>query len=228
LRGHLRGLRIDAWVALLDEAGVPIDRPPLEAAMDLAWEIFSDHWESGVQFLGPDAARVAIAHLEDRLGRSIADDLRAQLLDAFDEAAMGAELHLTDGIGPTLRRLKDAGLRLGIICDVGFTASTHLRRFLDERGLLTLFDHWSFSDEVGAFKPSPFIFRHALDGLGGVAPEQAAHVGDIRRTDVAGAKGMGMFAVRYSGVSDDQTADQPEGDAVIADHAALPSVLGLG
>lgn len=225
--GHLRGLRIDAWVTVLAEAGIDIDRPPLEAAMDLAWEMFSGHWESNVQFRGPDAARIAIGHLEERLGHELAGDLQTQLLDAFDEAAHGAKLHLTDGIEATLRDLKESGIRLGIICDVGFTASTHLRRFLDERGLLSLFDHWSFSDEVGAFKPSPFIFRHALDGLGGVAPERAAHVGDIRRTDVAGARGMGMFAVRYTGVSDDQTPDQPEGDAVVADHANLLEALGI-
>ena len=66
--------------------------------------------------------------------------------------------------------------------------------------LLGYFDHWSFSDEVGWYKPAPEIFRHALDGLGGVAPERAAHVGDLRRTDVAGARAMGMTAVRYRGV----------------------------
>jgi FMN phosphatase YigB (HAD superfamily) len=90
--------------------------------------------------------------------------------------------------------------------------------------VLALFDHWSFSDEVGWYKPDRRIFEHALAGLGGVDPGRAAHVGDIRRTDVAGAQAMGMLAVRYCGISDD-TDSGPEGDVVVADHAHLSAAL---
>ena len=113
-------------------------------------------------------------------------------------------------------------MRIGIVCDVGMTPAPALREHLDRHDLLGRFTHWSFSDEVGVYKPDPAIFRHALDGLGGVAPERAAHVGDLRRTDVAGARAMGMTAVRYTGVFDDDSADMPEGDHVVADHARLP------
>jgi len=41
---------------------------------------------------------------------------------------------------------------------------------------------------------------------------------------VAGAKGMGMTSVRYTGMFDDDTADQPEADHVIADHRLLPGI----
>ena len=58
-------------------------------------------------------------------------------------------------------------------------------------------------------------------------PGRVAHVGDIRRTDVAGAKAMGMVAVRYTGVSDDATQTEPEGDIVITRHADLPAALGV-
>ncbi|MBI2708240.1 MAG: hypothetical protein HYX34_00885, partial [Actinobacteria bacterium] len=62
-------------------------------------------------------------------------------------------------------------------------------------------------------------------------PRATAHVGDLRRTDVAGAQALGILAVRYSGVFDDPPPpDGPpvEADHVIADHAELPAVLGLG
>jgi FMN phosphatase YigB (HAD superfamily) len=107
------------------------------------------------------------------------------------------------------------------------TGSPILREHLIRYGLLPLFDHWSFSDEVGAYKPSKVIFEHALEGLGNPAPERVAHVGDIRRTDVAGAQAMGMIAVRYTGVSDDQSQPEPEADFVIASHAELLDVLGV-
>ena len=115
---------------------------------------------------------------------------------------------------------------------MGLAPSTTLRRFLQGHGLLGYFDHWSFSDEVGTFKPDPVIFDHALDGLGGIDPSDAAHVGDLRRTDIAGAQGRGIFAVRYTGIYDDPGSpddgtDAVEGDTVIADHALLLDALGL-
>jgi putative hydrolase of the HAD superfamily len=154
--------------------------------------------------------------------------VRDALTEAFGRAGEDAELHLTDGVESCLHTLKDAGIRLGIICDVGFTPSATLREHLIRRGVLPLFDHWSFSDDVGAYKPSPVIFEDALEGLGGVPPERAAHVGDLRRTDIAGALDMGMTAVRYTGVFDDDSADQPEADHVVASHHDLPGVLGIG
>jgi putative hydrolase of the HAD superfamily len=107
-----------------------------------------------------------------------------------------------------------------------------LRGILEDHGVLDRFDHWSFSDEVGVYKPHPEIFEHALAGLGGVAPERAAHVGDLHRTDVAGAKAMGITAIRYKGSNDDvgDVGDMGElihADHVIDDHAEIPALLGL-
>ena len=48
----------------------------------------------------------------------------------------------------------------------------------------------------------------------------------VRRTDVAGARAMGMTAVRYHGAHDDPS-DGPEADQIIADHAALLPALAL-
>ena len=104
------------------------------------------------------------------------------------------------------------------------TPSVALRHHLERHGVLELFDHFSFSDEVGWYKPAPTIFRHALDGLGGVDPSRAAHVGDLRRTDVAGARAMGMTSVRYRGIYDD-TSDAPDADVVCDTHDEVAEVL---
>jgi FMN phosphatase YigB (HAD superfamily) len=119
-------------------------------------------------------------------------------------------------------------VRIGIVCDVGFMPSWRLRDELGRHGVLGCFDHWSFSDEVGVYKPDARIFRHALAGLGHVEPHRAAHIGDIRRTDMAGARNMGMRAVRFAGVhDDDDETSGPEGDAVVTDYGALLPALGL-
>jgi putative hydrolase of the HAD superfamily len=219
--GHLRGIRAEAWAGLLEEAGFATERALLDAVFDSAWERYVHHWTSNQQYQSVQAAEEIL----EQLGFPVPLHVRRELIDVYTGAGRRATLHLTDGIETCLRTLKQAGLRLGIICDVGMTPSDQLREHLAARGLLELFDHWSFSDEVGHYKPSPVIFEHALGGLGGVDPTRAAHVGDIRRTDIAGARAMGMTAVRYTGISDDQSQAEPEGDHVVADYTALPDLL---
>lgn len=221
--GHTRGLRQEAWAGLLEEAGFACERTLLDAVFQSAWERYVEHWTTNQQY---KAVRAAEDMLE-RLGFSLPPSVRRDLVESFCSAGERATLHLTDGVEGALRQLSAAGLKLWIICDVGMTPSTILRAKLESHGVLALFDGWSFSDDVGHYKPSPVIFEHALAGLGGVAADRAAHVGDIRRTDVAGAQGMGMLAVRYTGVSDDTTQVTPEGDLVVAHHDELPAALGV-
>ena len=52
-------------------------------------------------------------------------------------------------------------------------------------------------------------------------------MGDLRRTDVAGARALGMTSVRIRARHDDVT-DLPEADHVVQSHAELLALLGLG
>ena len=218
--GHLAGRRTDAWAGLLEEAGFATERSLLDATFQRAWERYVEHWTANQQYQAVHAAEEILEHL----GFQVPANVRRRLVESFTDVGHEAELHLTDNVAECLRALKDAGLRLGIICDVGMTPSPVLRNVLDRWGVLSLFDHWSFSDEVGHYKPSAVIFGHALDGLGATA-DRTVHVGDIRRTDIAGARSMGMMAVRYTGISDDTTQASPEGHHVVADHADLPALV---
>lgn len=220
---NLSHRRIDAWVARLHEEGHPIDDELLRGTFATTWEAFTVDWHSGVQRSGEDAARHALSILD----LPITDELSAELIDHFVNAGKAVDFHLAPGIEQLLVTLKNAGLKIGIICDVGFTPSTHLRDHLDRRGLLQYFDGWSFSDEVGAYKPDKKIFDHALATVGNPAPERAVHVGDLRRTDIAGALGMGMTAVRYAGVFDDPPENGPDATITVTDYAELPALLGL-
>jgi HAD superfamily hydrolase (TIGR01549 family) len=229
--GYLRGRRLEAMSQVLVDAGVGsagVVLPVLAAGYDAAWLGWNDAWRANRQFSGVDAAHSICDAVEQAFGAAAAvPGLRARLLDAFAGQGEGAELVLLDGVEEAVAALSERGIRLGIICDVGFTPSSALRRHLEREGLLGYFDHCSFSDEVGVYKPDRRIFDHALAGLGGFEPSRCAHVGDRRRTDVAGARAVGMRAVRINAVFEDDAGEGPDGDAVISSYEELLPALGL-
>src|SRR2546423_3817235 len=200
---------VDAGVG---SAGVVL--PVLTAGYDAAWLGWNEAWRANRQFSGVDAAHSICDAVERAFAASAA--LRPQLLEAFADQGEGADVAPVDGVAGTLAALSERGIRLGIICDVGFTPSPVLLGHLERHGLLPYFDHWSFSDEVGVYKPDPRIFQHALAGLGGFDPRRCVHVGDRRRTDVAGAQALGMRAVRITCVFEDEPDEGPDGDVVIS------------
>jgi len=65
---------------------------------------------------------------------------------------------------------------------------------------------------------------HTLEELG-VRPGEAAHVGDIQRTDVAGAQAAGMAAVHFIGANN-ADAGRSTADVVVRHFDDLPQALG--
>ena len=114
--------------------------------------------------------------------------------------------------------------QLAIICDTGYSPGAVLRQLLDRHDLLGYFEYTYFSNEHGMSKPDPRVFLHVLEELN-VRPAEAAHVGDIQRTDIAGAQAAGMAAIHFVGVNN---ADVPRstGDAIVSHFEELPQALG--
>jgi FMN phosphatase YigB (HAD superfamily) len=174
-------------------------------------------WAEGVHLSPAEGAE----RLADALGLDPA--ARASVAEAFLGAGRGVELSLAPEVGATLERLAGDGVALGIVCDAGFTGGAILRAFLADQRLLQYFGGWGFSDEVGAYKPAPEIFAAALGALG-AEPAEAVHIGDLRRTDIAGGRAFGMRTIRYRGLADDPEPG-PEADFVIDDHRELPALV---
>ncbi|HST38328.1 MAG TPA: HAD family hydrolase [Conexibacter sp.] len=214
--GLLKRRRREALVAAAAELGGGIAEAAIDRELTAAGAAHDRAWSTGRPF--DPAAEAA------RFGAALSERDGSALAAAFLGSSAGARLTLADGIAPVLRELRERGVGLAIVCDVGLTPSTLLRAALAREGLLELFGGWAFSDEVGCFKPAPAIFRHALDALGADAAN-ALHVGDLRRTDVAGARALGMGTVRYRGIADD-VSDAPDADHVIDRHAQLLELLG--
>ncbi len=214
--------RAARWHAILGDHGLDVTDQQLAAAMEAGWQWFDRRWKAGRVVTIDQSVRAAVEHLPVDVG----DDVVAEMARVVEVGSDPRDMRPAPNIAGCLERLRAAGVRIGIICDVGLTPSTALRGYLDHHGLLQHFDHWSFSDEVGQYKPDGRMFEHAATGLGDPLPARTAHVGDLLRTDVAGARAAGWISVRYRGLADDVGDDAPEADHVVDDHADLPALLG--
>ena len=163
---------------------VEVEAELLATALEEVTASYEQSWSVGTHFHPNEGAEMLVRAL------GVEGAAREMVAEAFLTAGRGAKLELSPDIRPCLEALSERGLRLGIVCDVGFTGGELLRDFLDREGLLEHFSGWAFSDEVGHYKPSPQIFEAALAALG-AQPDEAVHVGDLRRTDIAGARRSG-------------------------------------
>jgi HAD superfamily hydrolase (TIGR01549 family) len=111
--------------------------------------------------------------------------------------------------------MQAAGYHLGVICNTGMAGGRVLREVLRRHGLFDFFEVTVFSNEFGMAKPHPSIFEHTLAALGGIAPAQALHVGDLEELDVEGARRAGVHSARY--VPDANGPVQTDADFVVTD-----------
>lgn len=126
------------------------------------------------------------------------------------------------GVHYTLQSLA-AEYKLGIISDAIHTHGRGLRHLLAMQGLLPYFRYLVFSDEVGASKPSPEVFRQAAIGLD-VPPNQIVHVGDRESNDIVGPRAFGMKAILFTGLVD-RGSEKTEAHAVCRNFMDLPQIV---
>ena len=214
--------RVDGLLHAARESGARVELEQAEAAFSRAWQRHMDLWGEGVASGARDVAVWAMHELG-----ALTHGPGFELLVAhFEYASHSSCVVPLEGAVETLAALARAGVPAALICDTGLTPGRVVREHLARLGLLTGLRAQIFSDEVGVPKPHPDIFRAALDALG-IDAAGSFHVGDLLRTDVAGARNAGMRSVRLRAVHDD-AADLPEADHVADSHAALRKILGVG
>ena len=100
---------------------------------------------------------------------------------------------VAEDVIPTLTKLRSRGYKLGLVsntCIPGFVLDQHL----DLHQLREFFPVRVYSSEFGVPKPNPTIFHEALN-LMGVSASESIFVGDRVKTDIVGARGVGMRTV---------------------------------
>ncbi|MCC6931025.1 MAG: HAD family hydrolase [Gemmatimonadaceae bacterium] len=140
--------------------------------------------------------------LLQQLGIERPDDCAhvAAAVETVDRTLLELPPPFLDGARELLERLSRR-YALAIISDTGFASGRAQDLVLRQDGIRGYFTATVYSMDVGHAKPRPEIFHTALGALG-VEPHEALHVGDIERTDVAGALAVGMRAVRLDAVRD--------------------------
>jgi putative hydrolase of the HAD superfamily len=116
---------------------------------------------------------------------------------AYEDLTLAPLPDLMPGVHSAVSAMRQAGYRLGVICNTGMAGGRVLREVLKRYELLEFFQVTVFSNEFGYAKPDPRIFAHTLEALGGIKPKQALHVGDLEELDVEGARRAGLFSARY-------------------------------
>lgn len=118
----------------------------------------------------------------------------ARAVDEVDQTLTTFPPPLLPGAADGIRELASR-YKLAIVSDTGFASGRAQDRLLEQDGLLEHFTATIYSMDVGHSKPRPEPFQKALEVLG-ADPHEAIHVGDIERTDIAGALAVGMRAIR--------------------------------
>jgi|SRR5262249_19993643 len=195
-----------------------IELGQVESAFATAHQFFSTQW-------GRMQAISMKHHFEkmlSHLGLQLPESETLGVVDYFESVLLEHPPVIISGASEAVAAAAN-GRKLGLISDTGYSPGRTLLKILQRHGLADSFHSFSFSNETGHLKPAPQSFEKVLNDLQ-IPPQEAAHIGDLEETDIAGAKQIGMRAIKYIG-SNPEESRVSKADVVIDDWAQLPVAL---
>jgi putative hydrolase of the HAD superfamily len=204
----------------LRAAGHTASDQALADALRASWDHFDKVWLH--EHRTPPCGELVDAILAS-MGARLPAEVLATLVERFERLVLELPPEPMPGAVYTMPRLAER-YRLAIICDTGYSPGSVLRQLLDHHDLLGYFDYAYFSNEHGMSKPDTRVFVHVLEELD-TRPAEAAHVGDIQRTDIAGAQAAGMSAIHFVGANN-KDVPHSTGDVIVSHFEELPQALG--
>lgn len=242
LRAEVRGITLDLWGTILDDSHPPTDTmvyseqrqkfllealhrcgyqittEQMQAAYKRAWDYFDELWMKQTAFDASDGLHEMLRYLRAELPQE-----SFQNVAAFFESYKVPPLPL-EGVVSAVQNLSKK-YPLALISDTAWTPGRRLREILAEYEILRCFRALIFSGEVGHTKPHSIMFERALAGLQ-LPAHECLHVGDIQRTDVAGAKAAGLRAAwLHRPVYAGKEQEDYRPDVIVASVAELANTL---
>jgi len=190
----------------------------VEEAFARAHELFSTQWDVRQAV----SMRKHFTAMTESLGVQLPEEDTAAVVDFFETILLEYPPVLIDSAAEAVRE-SASRMTVGLISDTGYSPGRTLVRVLESHDLRSHFQAFSFSNETGVLKPNPEAFLTILRGLD-VKPGDAVHIGDLEDTDIAGAKAIGMKAIKYIG-SNPTAVRESSADAVIENLRELPATL---
>ena len=196
-----------------------IDYATVACAYDVADAAFNKVWK-GHSVTWTVAERLGV--LLGGLGRELPEDEFAALVASTENMEGELPPDAIPGIKEALEILAGS-YKLCVVSDALVSPGRVLREMLAHHGLETYFSGFVFSDEIDCSKPDPRMFHSAAEQLG-VQLESMVHIGDRDHNDIKGPQALGMKAVLFTAVRDNDK-DNTSADAICTDHADLPAII---
>jgi HAD superfamily hydrolase (TIGR01509 family) len=216
--------RMKALIDEIDRMGIIIKKDELDKAMNATWEFFNRVWEEEHRTPMP---KESVEFYWNFLKLPSNEHAVDNIVHAFAISILEHPPKVLPNAKETLEELSKK-YDLAIISDTGFSPGTILLELMKKNGIVDLFKVFSFSDETGVSKPHVKAYQYALEKFG-YKPEEACHIGDIERTDIAGAKAMGMksilFAGDETGLFQQKDNSETKADATALSWTEIPEIL---
>ncbi len=215
----------EALRGVLGERGHVVTDEQVHQAWEVADRWFWDNYQRPENDTWGDDAKIDAGWREYHalmLRELGVDDPGHQLIDTILAAQYAPESwELYPDVLPAVRKLRELGLRLGVVSDWG----SNLLLIVEGLGLGGELDFVIASGAVGLSKPDPAMFRLAATRAG-VAPGEGLMVGDSYRADIRGAESAGMDGILIRRPEWEERRETiPPGARVIASLAELPEIV---
>jgi putative hydrolase of the HAD superfamily len=216
---RIRETRYAGIARALGDAGHDVSRDDIVCAYQGSEKYLEERWATNLDMDTGEQVGVLLRCL----GIEQVPELVEAVAEPYANAVLHVEPFLVDGTLEALQKVRDGGLRLGLISNTGRTPGAAMRKVIGRMGLLDFFEVTTFSNEAGYLKPHPRIFELTLDRMGS-EPGKTVHVGDHDVLDIRGARAFGMKSVRVLQYAGDKSATC-EPDACVATMDKVPDAI---
>jgi putative hydrolase of the HAD superfamily len=180
---------------LQDVANFDINEASFARILEESWAFYTKIWVNDLRT--PSTSEI-INYIWAKFGLNVGNNAAiCYVIKFFEESIL---LFPPDFLPNAIESVKNLSVnyKVGIISDTGFSPGVIIRELFARVGLTNYISAYSFSNETGVAKPHPRAFTTILEQLN-IDAADSLHIGDIERTDIAGANAVGMKSIRFDG-----------------------------
>ena len=159
---------------------------------NVSFESFYERWEGSRDSY--DRSDVTAEEYWLKLAAQTNSSISREQIEILRQVEIEIWAHTDPDMLDWLSRLHAAGIKTGLLSNMPLDLASHVRKNCK---WMENFTFKTFSGEVKLIKPDPAIYKRALDILGR-PPERVLFIDD-RPENVAGATGVGMQGIRFTG-----------------------------